>query len=95
MSIILTPDQQAKLEDFEQKATEAVAAKRDAGAAAQDLLIAQDRKQRTAQLAVDDLNRALESAQAFIASMLPTDPAPTPTGTPSGMTPPKANVTTK
>lgn len=77
MAVTLTPDQQAKLDQFETDAAAAVQAKKDAEKSSADLVILTDLNARQKQGAIDALHAALASAQLFIASMLP-EPAPTP-----------------
>lgn len=79
MAITLTPDQQAKLEQFELDAAAAVAANVEADATASQLATLNARAEHLKQVQIDDMAAALASAKAFVDAMLgkPT-PAPTP-----------------
>jgi len=77
MAVTLTPEQQAKLDQFQADAAAASQAKLDSDQADAALLAATDLAGRDRQIAVDDLHTALQSAQAFIDSMIPpTRPMP-------------------
>lgn len=70
MALPLTPDQQAKLDQFESDAQTATQAAADSVTADADLIAAQDTADQDKQNAVTTLSAAMASAQAFIDSML-------------------------
>lgn len=77
MSIVLSPDQQTKLDQFENDALAATQAQADADASSAQLVTLTDQNTRDLQNAVEDHATALTSAQAFIDAMLGKTPPPT------------------
>jgi len=76
MSVTLTPDQQAKLDQFETDAQAAADAQTAAYKSASDLLTLTDQNNRNQQAALDDTATALQSGQSFIDAMLGRTPTP-------------------
>lgn len=83
MAVTLTPAQQAALDKFEEDATAATQAVADNATAQTNLLTAQHTAQVDAQATIDTHVQALQSAQAFVDSML-NPPAAAAMPTPAG-----------
>ena len=85
MAVTLTPDQQTKLDAFEVAADAARQAGVDEQGASATLLTAQANADQTKVTSLADHAAALNAAQAFVDSMIPSTP---PTTTPPPTTPP-------